>query len=59
MQYLDKKKSYFKVNAKTGVVTIKKKLKKGTYTLKVNVTAAGNEDYKPITKTVTFKIKVK
>lgn len=56
---VSKKKSYFKINASNGTVTVKKKLKKGTYTLKVNVTAAGNGEYKPATKTVTFKIKVK
>ena len=56
---VNKKKSYFKINASTGTVTVKKKLKKGTYTLKVRVTAAGNDEYKPATQTVTFKIKVK
>lgn len=56
---VNKKKKYFKVNAANGVVTIKKKLKKGTYTLKVSVTAAGNENYKSKTQTVAFKIKVK
>ena len=52
-------KKYFKVNANTGVVSVKKKLKKGTYTIKFVVTAAGNENYKKITKSVTVKIKVK
>lgn len=48
------------VNAKTGKVTIKKKLKKGTYSVKVKVKAAGNANYNPSAwKTVTFKIKVK
>ena len=56
---VNKKKSSFKINAATGAVTVKKKLKKGTYTLKVSVTAAGNENYKPATMTVSFKIKVK
>ena len=56
---VNKKKTSFKINASTGAVTVKKKLKKGTYTLKVSVTAAGNDEYKPATKTVTFKIKVK
>lgn len=42
-------------------MTIKKKgLKKGkTYSVKVQVTASGNSDYKKGTKTATFKIKVK
>ena len=56
---VNKKKSYFKVNAANGVVTIKKKLKKGTYTLKVLVTASGNDGYWSGSKTVAFKIKVK
>ena len=51
-------KKYFKISS-SGVVSIKKKLKKGTYTIKCTVTAAGNDDYQPVTKTVTFKIKVK
>ena len=53
-------KKYFKVNSTTGKVTIKKGLKKGTYKVKVNVTAAGNDNYeKSAVQTVTFKIKVK
>ena len=47
------------INKTTGKVTVKKKLKKGTYKVKVAVTAAGNSNYKAVTKTVTFKIKVK
>ena len=45
------------VNKSTGKVTVKKGLKKGTYTVKVKVKAAGNEYYKASTKTVTFTIK--
>ena len=50
-----------KINAGTGKITIKKKgLKKKTYTVKVNVKAAGNMGYSPSdVKEVTFKIKVK
>ena len=44
--------------AKTGKVTVKKGLKKGTYKVKVSVKAAGNDKYNPITKKVTFTIKV-
>ena len=44
---------------KTGKVTVKKGIKKGTYTVKVNVRAAGTKNYKALTRTVTFKIKVK
>ena len=47
------------VNKKTGKITVRKKLKKGTYKLKVKVKAAGNSRYKSVTKKVTVKIKVK
>lgn len=47
------------INKKTGKVTVKKGLKKGTYNVKVVIKAAGNDRYTAITKTVTFKIKVK
>ena len=46
------------INKKTGKVTIKKGLKKGSYKVKVKITAAGNQIYKKATKTVVFKIKV-
>ena len=41
--------------SKNGKVTLKKKLAKGTYVVKV--TAAGNNAYKACTKTVTIKVK--
>ena len=45
---------------KAGKITVKKGLKKGkTYSFKVKVTAAGNNNYKAGSKTVTVKIKVK
>ena len=44
------------VNQKTGKITVKKGLKKGTYKLKVKVTAAGSRKYKAMTKAVTVKI---
>jgi hypothetical protein len=47
------------VVAKNGKVTVKKGLKKGTYKVKVAVTAAGNGNYLPKTKVVTLKVKVK
>ena len=48
------------INPTTGKITIKKKLKRGTYKVKVQITAQGNNNYeKSGTKTVTFKIKVK
>ena len=49
----------FTVNKKTGKITIKKGLKKGTYKVKVKVRAAGNSKYLPAAKTVTVKIRVK
>ena len=52
-------KKYFKVNSSNGTITVKKKLKKGTYTVKCRVTASGNKDYKGMSKTVTFKITVR
>ena len=48
------------INKTTGKVTVKKKLKKKTYTVKVKVMASGNAQYKSSGwKTVKFKIKVK
>ena len=44
--------------AKNGKITVKKGLKKGTYKVKIKVTAAGNADYNAAVKTVTVKIKV-
>ncbi len=53
-------KKYFKINKKTGAVTVKKGLKKGTYKLKVQVKAAGNTTYKASSyKTANVTIKVK
>lgn len=47
------------INKKTGKVTVKKGLKKASYKVKVKVKAAGNKNYKALTKTVTFTVKVK
>ena len=49
----------FRVNAKTGKVTIPKGTKKGKYQIKVKVKAAGNGTYMSGIKTVTFAILVK
>ena len=54
-----KYKKFFKVNSKNGNITIKKKLKKGTYKVKIKVTAAGNSNYKKMSKNVTVKVIVK
>ena len=45
--------------SKKGVVTVKKSLKKGKYTIKVNVKAAGDDAYAPMTKAVTVKVNVR
>lgn len=45
--------------ASNGKVTVKKGLKRGTYKVKVSVTAAGNNQYFPLTKKVTFKVRVR
>ena len=47
------------INKYTGKITIKKKTKKGTYKIKLKVTAAGNKNYKAGNKIVTLTIKVK
>ena len=52
-------KKYFKVNTSTGKITVKKGLKKGTYKVKVNVTAAGNNKYNAATRQVIVTVKVK
>ena len=52
-------KKYFSLNKKTGALTVKKGLKKGTYKITVNVKAAGNVSYKAAAKNATVKIIVK
>ena len=54
-----KSKKYLTFNSKTGKVTVKKGTPKGTYTLKIKVTASGNDKYNSSSKTVTVKVKVK
>ena len=54
-----KYKRYFSVNRKTGTLTVKKNLKKGTYKVTLKVTDKGNGNYSMTTKSVTVKIKVK
>ena len=49
----------FSIAAKTGKITVKKGLKKGTYKLKIKVNAAGNSAYKAARKTITVTIKGK
>ncbi len=45
--------------SKKGKVTVKKGLKKGSYTIKVKVKAAGDKNHTKVTKTVSFKVVVK
>ena len=47
------------VNKKTGKITLKKGLKKGTYKISIKVTAAGDKIYKAGSKTVTVTVKIK
>lgn len=53
-------KKYISIDYSTGKVTVKKGLKKGTYTVKAKVKAEGDIfNYLSATKNVTFKIKVR
>ncbi len=47
------------INSKTGKITVKKGTKKGTYKIKVKVSAAASSNYKAASKTVTVKVVVK
>ena len=51
-------KKYFKVDVKSGKITIKKGLKRGTYKVKVKITAAGNDQYKSRSKTATLTVNI-
>ena len=50
---------WFKINPKTGTLFVRSGLKKGTFKVKIQVKAAGNDMFKAGKKTVTVKIKVK
>ena len=52
-------KAKFAVNKNTGKITVKKGTAKGTYTIKVKVTAKGNTNYKAMTTSVAVTITVK
>ena len=54
-----KAKKALKINARTGKITVRKKTKKGTYQMKVTVTAAASKQYESATKTVIVKIRVR
>ena len=47
------------IKKKTGKIVLKKGLKKGSYKLKVRVSAAGNDKYASYKKTVAVKLRVK
>lgn len=47
------------VNKGTGRVTVGKRLKKGTYKIKVEIRAKGNKEFNPAAETAVFKVKVK
>ena len=49
----------FVVNTNTGKVTVKKGTKKGTYTIKIKVRAAGTKTYRAAAKTIKTTIVVK
>ncbi|MCR5207348.1 MAG: cadherin repeat domain-containing protein, partial [Eubacterium sp.] len=46
------------INKNSGKITVKKGLKKGTYKLKVKVSAGGNANYKAGSKAVIIIIKI-
>lgn len=54
-----KSKKALKINAKNGKITVKKGTKKGTYKMKVTVSASGDEtsNGKTVSKTVSIKVK--
>ena len=54
-----KVKKYFSINNKSGKITAKKNTPKGTYKVKVSVTAAGNGNYKKATKDATVTVRIK
>ena len=47
------------VNKKTGNITVKKGLKKGTYKVRIKAVAAGDKTYDSSVKSVTVTLKVK
>lgn len=51
--------SAIKIDAKTGKLTVKKGLKKGTYKVKAQIKAAARGNYNAGSKTVTVTVKVK
>ena len=59
-KYTTKKaKKYLTINKKTGKITVKKGTPRGTYKIRVKVSAAKTANYKAATKTLTVKVVVK
>lgn len=56
---VNKRSGSFSVDPATGNVYIKKKTKKGTYRIQIQVTASGDSEYNAGSSTVTCSIKVK
>ena len=54
-----KYRKYFKLDPASGNMTVKKKLRKGTYTITAAVSASGDPNYEAGTAVVTFRIKVR
>ena len=54
-----KYRKYFSVDASSGNVNLRKKLRKGTYTVTVLVTAAGDKNHNAASRYVSFRIRVK
>jgi hypothetical protein len=50
---------YLSIGKKTGKITVRRNTPCGTYKIKVKVRAAGNVNYKPATRTVVVKVRVK
>ena len=56
---VNKRGSRFTVNARTGKITVRKGTKKGTYKVRIRVTASGDAFHLPVSKTVTVKIVIR
>ena len=56
---VNKKSGKFTVNSKTGKIKLKKGLPKGTYKVKIKVTAGATKVYESADQVVTVKVKVK
>lgn len=58
-KYYGKSKKYLSINKKAGKITVKKGIPKGTYKVKVKISAATSTNYEAVTKTATIKVVVK